>query len=93
MSKLQVQLQRFIYNKQQENTMANIDIEKEAEEYFNHNPMENVVGFALLTGEQVLAAQAFEDIPNDVTVLEIVLNEDIKDNVRNKYMGKSQVNR
>mgnify|MGYP003666464845 CR=1 FL=1 len=92
MSKYQVLKKEFIYNKQTgDNTMPSIDIEREAKEYFDHNPDENIVGFALLTGEQVLAAQSYDEIPNDVTVLEVVLNDDIRENVRNKYMSKSNL--
>ena len=59
--------------------------DKEALEYFGHNPRENVVGFALLNAEQLEQARDGEEIQGDVDVLEVVVNEYVQSNLKKEY--------
>ena len=57
--------------------MKHINITKEADEYFSHNPNEKVVGFALLNEEQLEQAKNGDEVTDQIDVLEVVVNEDM----------------
>tara|TARA_R100001530_G_scaffold38802_3_gene30034 strand:- start:1335 stop:1544 length:210 start_codon:yes stop_codon:yes gene_type:complete len=67
--------------------MTHISIDKEAGEYFSHNPNEKVVGFALLTAEQLTQAKNQDEVTGEIDVLEVVVNEDV-DGILKKEYGK-----
>ena len=62
-----------------------INTERESNDYFSHNPNENVVGFALLTAEQLQQAKNGEEITDNVDVLEVVVNDEVKYNLKKEY--------
>ena len=71
-------------NKQQRNTMINTD--KESRDYFSHNPKAKVVGFALLTAEQMNEHMMNQEITiGELDVLEVVVNPDVKDVIAAEY--------
>ena len=59
--------------------MKHINITKEADEYFSHNPNEKVVGFALLNEEQLEQAKNGDEITDLIDVLEVIVNEDVEE--------------
>jgi len=69
--------------------MTHIIIEKEAGEYFSHNPNEKVVGFALLNSEQLVQARNGDEVTGEIDVIEVVVNEDV-DNILKREHGSRQ---
>ncbi len=67
--------------------MKYIDIEKEANEYFEHQPNEQVFGIVLVNAEQLDQANKGLDITEQVDVLEVVVNENVQQVVYQKYGG------
>ena len=62
-----------------------INTERESNDYFSHTPNENVVGFALLTAEQLKQAKDGDPIDDEIDVLEVVVNDDVKHNLKREY--------
>ncbi len=69
--------------------MTHINITKEADEYFSHNPNEKVVGFALLTAEQLTQAKNGDEVAGEIDVLDVVVNEDVDEVLRRQYGGSN----
>ena len=72
--------------------MTHINIQKEAEEYFSHNPSEKVVGFAMLDAVQISQANEGDEITGDIMVIHVEVNPDIKFVVHREYKRKERVN-
>ena len=68
--------------------MTHINIQKEAEEYFSHNPSEKVVGFALLNAEQLTQAKNADEVTGEIDVLEVKVNEAITTIMKMEHMGR-----
>tara|TARA_R100000458_G_C8277761_1_gene253408 strand:+ start:3589 stop:3798 length:210 start_codon:yes stop_codon:yes gene_type:complete len=68
--------------------MKHIDIEREANEYFSHNPAEKVVAFAMLDSIQLEQANNGEEIQGEVTILEVTVNDNVKEIIANEYRSK-----
>jgi len=62
-----------------------IDTEKEAQEYFDHNPSQDVVGFAMLDEEQLKQVEQGDQIEGEVTILEVSVNRDVERNLKKRY--------
>ena len=69
--------------------MTHISIDKEAGEYFSHNPNEKVVGFALLNSDQLVQARNGDEVTGEIDVIEVVVNEDV-DNILKREHGSRQ---
>lgn len=61
--------------------------EKEAQEYFDHNPNAHAVGFAMLEQEQVQQAENGDEIQGNVDVIEVVVNPDIEQVIKREYQS------
>jgi len=67
--------------------MRYIEIEKEAGEYFSHNPKEKVIGFAMLDAEQIKQANNGDEIEGEIMILDVVVNPDVEEVIHNEYTG------
>jgi|TARA_R110002051_G_scaffold19567_2_gene54386 hypothetical protein len=76
----------------EESEMTHISIQKEAEEYFSHNPSEKVVGFAMLDAVQISQANEGDEITGDIMVIHVEVNPDVKLVVHQEYTRKERVN-
>tara|TARA_R110000824_G_scaffold10990_1_gene47939 strand:+ start:709 stop:918 length:210 start_codon:yes stop_codon:yes gene_type:complete len=66
-----------------------INTHEESREYFSENPKAKVVGFALLTAEQMKEHRANQEITvGEIDILEVVINPDVKDIIAAEYNDK-----
>jgi hypothetical protein len=65
--------------------MTHIDIRKEADEYFSHNPSEKVLGFALLDAVQISQANEGDEVTGDIMIVHVEVNPDVKLVVHREY--------
>jgi hypothetical protein len=70
--------------------MTHINIEREAEEYFSHNPNEKVIGFAMLDAVQIEQANEGEEISGEVIMLWVEVNPDVEKVVHREYTKKGE---
>jgi len=70
--------------------MTHINIRKEAEEYFSHNPSEKVVGFAMLDAVQISQANDGDEITGDIMMIHVEVNPDVKFVVHREYTKQEE---